>query len=118
MLNKKGVINMKRNSKDINQVALLRAAQESLNNPNTQNLNSDEWCEMQQILANGLDTNILFLNLSEREELIQQLEAGKMTNSQAERLAISGGRITSMNGWDGFVIGGVGDLRPSKQESA
>ena len=112
---------MKKNTKNINQVALLRAAQESLNG--IQNLNSYEWVEMIQILCDGLDTNILWLNWNEREELILQLEAGKMTNSQAERLAISGGKITSMQGSNRFVIGGVGrDLRKdsfsTKKESA
>ena len=79
MLNKKGVINMKKNTKNINQVALLRAAQESLNG--IQNLNSYEWVEMIQILCDGLDTNILWLNWNVREELILQLEAGKMTRT-------------------------------------
>lgn len=101
---------MKRNNKQINQVKLLRAAHEAIQNV-TDDLNSDEWIEMRNMLARGLDTNILFLNWSERTELIEQLEAGLMTNSKAEQLAIRGGRITSLQGRD-FIIGGDGDFRP------
>jgi len=102
---------MKRNNKQINQVKLLRAAHEQMQNT-TDDLNSHEWIEMRNMLARGLDTNILFLNWSERTELIEQLEAGLMTNSRAEQLAIRGGRITSLSGNENFIIGGDGDFRP------
>jgi len=103
---------MKRNTKQINQVKLLRAAHEQMQNT-TDDLNSHEWIEMRNMLARGLDTNILFLNWSDRNELIEQLEAGKITNSKAEQLAIRGGKIENPNSRHSFIVGGAGgDFRP------
>ena len=107
---------MLRNTREVNQVALLRSAQQALGD-NTDNLNSQEWITLRNILADGLDTNILFLNWCEREELIQLMEAGQMSNSRAESLAIRGGRITTVDGNENFIVGGNcgNDFRPSRQ---
>ena len=67
-----------------------------------------------KILQSVEDDELSFvvLPLSQGTELIEQLEAGLMTNSKAEQLAIRGGRITSLSGNENFIIGGDGDFRP------
>ena len=99
---------MKRNTKEINQVKLLRQAHTSLSKM-AGKLNRDEFNVMVRIFSKELHTNILLLHWSEADELLNLMEAGKLTNSAAERLAQYGGRIETADGnCKRFIIAGNG----------
>ena len=50
-------------------------------------LSRQEFNQMQRAFAILLDTNILWLNHSYIDDILEKLEAGEITNSQAERIA-------------------------------
>ena len=88
---------MKKNINGVSQVKLLRIAYETMKkyaNSFDIELNDDEWFELKENFAKSLQTNILFLTWIEQDALITQLEMGKITNSQAERIAEKGGKIS------------------------
>ena len=77
---------MKANTKEINYAKMLKHCWGLLGSA-SRTLSSQEFNQMQRAFAILLDTNILWLNHSYIDDILEKLEAGEITNSQAERIA-------------------------------
>ena len=77
---------MKANTKEINYAKMLKHCWGLLGSA-SRTLSRQEFNQMQRAFAILLDTNILLLNHSYIDDILEKLEAGEITNSQAERIA-------------------------------
>lgn len=77
---------MKANTKEINYAKMLKHCWGLLGSA-SRTLSRQEFNQMQRAFAILLDTNILWLNHSYIDDILEKLEAGEITNSQAERIA-------------------------------
>ena len=77
---------MKANTKEINYAKILKHCWKHLGSA-SRTLSRQEFNQMQRAFAILLDTNILWLNHSYIDDILEKLEAGEITNSQAERIA-------------------------------
>ena len=77
---------MKANTKEINYAKMLKHCWGLLGSA-SRTLSRQEFNQMQRAFAILLDTNILCLNHSYIDDILEKLEAGEITNSQAERIA-------------------------------
>ena len=77
---------MKANTKEINYAKILKHCWGLLGSA-SRTLCRQEFNQMQRAFAILLDTNILWLNHSYIDDILEKLEAGEITNSQAERIA-------------------------------
>jgi len=77
---------MKANTKEINYAKILKHCWKHLGSIST-TLSREEFNQIQRAFAILLDTNILWLNHSYVDDILEKLEAGEITNSQAERIA-------------------------------
>ena len=77
---------MKANTKEINYAKMLKHCWGLLGSA-SRTLSREEFNQMQRAFAILLDTNILWLNHSYIDDILEKLEAKEITNSQAERIA-------------------------------
>ncbi len=77
---------MKANTKEINYAKMLKHCWGLLGSA-SRTLSRQEFNQIQRAFAILLDTNILWLNHSYVDDILEKLEAGEITNSQAERIA-------------------------------
>jgi hypothetical protein len=77
---------MKANTKEINYAKILKHCWKHLGSI-AGTLSREEFNQIQRAFAILLDTNILWLNHSYVDDILEKLEAKEITNSQAERIA-------------------------------